>query len=362
MTKVNTNIKSLIYCIIFIGIFVIKQQMFLLAPDEEYLWTPDVIAFVFIKSGIIYLIVFLSLHFLFRFKGIFQRFAYVLASSIATCAVSFAYFDETSRNLVMENGLLSAAIGIPFALGGLIGILYHVNAGYSADGDDPHSLQNALDDHSILDKKTSLTQNRNETNSVKVSDQYVSGDNSHIDTGDAEYFNGPLQVRTSVSSMLFSAIASTGLYGIGKFLILFLRDFDSRVAIDNSRSSLDMLIHGYQTSMAPMEISMGLMLFLPFALVIAVCHYIAKWRNIIGYGGYAVIGLVSPVVFGLFFFFAGGIIGAAISMPTAIAMLMYRKLAGLEPKVVHEDIAVSDRRNLVGAHHARRNYGRVINN
>jgi hypothetical protein len=49
-----------------------------------------------------------------------------------------------------------------------------------------------------------------------------------------------------------------------------------------------------------------------------------------------------------------------MAFPCAIAMLIYRNLAGLEPKPVAEDILVNDRRHLVGSDHARRRYGRVI--
>ena len=43
-------------------------------------------------------------------------------------------------------------------------------------------------------------------------------------------------------------------------------------------------------------------------------------------------------------------------------MMLYRRLAGVEPKAVKEDVEVRDRRNLVGADHARRRYGRIIAN
>jgi hypothetical protein len=46
--------------------------------------------------------------------------------------------------------------------------------------------------------------------------------------------------------------------------------------------------------------------------------------------------------------------------PTAIAMSVYRNMAGVEPKPVKEDILVRDRRHLVGAQHPRRQYGRVV--
>ena len=49
-----------------------------------------------------------------------------------------------------------------------------------------------------------------------------------------------------------------------------------------------------------------------------------------------------------------------LAVPTAIAMVVYRNMAGLEPKPVKEDVIVGDRRNLVGADHARRRYGRVV--
>jgi hypothetical protein len=49
-----------------------------------------------------------------------------------------------------------------------------------------------------------------------------------------------------------------------------------------------------------------------------------------------------------------------MAFPSAIAMVIYRRLAGLEPKPIHEDIEVRDRRSLVGAQHARRRYGRIV--
>jgi hypothetical protein len=51
---------------------------------------------------------------------------------------------------------------------------------------------------------------------------------------------------------------------------------------------------------------------------------------------------------------------AAYAIPTAIAMLFYRYLAGLEPKALPEDVEVRDRRTLVGANHPRRRYSRIV--
>ena len=90
------------------------------------------------------------------------------------------------------------------------------------------------------------------------------------------------------------------------------------------------------------------------------CHLAARGLNKISYMSYFVIGLLVPIPASLIAGLNGLYIGLIAAVPVAITMAVYRNMAGLEPVPVKEDIIVSDQRSLVGANHARRQFGRVI--
>ena len=106
---------------------------------------------------------------------------------------------------------------------------------------------------------------------------------------------------------------------------------------------------------------MAMLMTLPLAATIYIGHMIARLRDKTSYQDYFIIGLMVPPILGIFLLFAFFFLGLAAALPCALAMAIYRKYAGLEPKPVHEDIEVNDRRNLGGDNNPRRQYGRVIN-
>jgi hypothetical protein len=71
------------------------------------------------------------------------------------------------------------------------------------------------------------------------------------------------------------------------------------------------------------------------------------------------VGAAAPIIVGLCLFVIGLLITMRLVLPLAVAMFAYRRLAGLEPAGLPEDIEVDDRRALIGADHVRRKYSRV---
>ncbi|HEY6633588.1 MAG TPA: hypothetical protein VIZ90_19205, partial [Rhizobiaceae bacterium] len=98
---------------------------------------------------------------------------------------------------------------------------------------------------------------------------------------------------------------------------------------------------------------------IPFAVMIFMCHHVCRALDKTSMLAYGVAGLVTPIALSVLTLFAVPL-GFYVAVPSAIAMMMYRRLAGVEPKPVKEDIEVRVRRDLVGASHARRSYGRII--
>ena len=105
---------------------------------------------------------------------------------------------------------------------------------------------------------------------------------------------------------------------------------------------------------------LGLMAPLPMALAVLFGHFLARAWGRDSYRTYMLIGAAAPVLLGLLAGVLGLYVSAQAIVPMAVAMAVYRNMAGLEPKPVKEDIQLNDQRNLVGESHVRRQFGRLI--
>jgi len=297
-----------------------------------------------LRGGLTYMAFFLAGHFALRHWTIGSRWAYAGIGAVACAGAVAIQMPAWAWASQIQHGTISLLGGFVALMGAVIGFLYHWRSGYEARGDDPAALARAL--------ATPGQEGRFDGISPTISD-----DRALVNTGAAEYFDGPLQVRTSVPIMFVAALLSAGLYGLGLFII--------RVGgqmVDQARAAMPLdqsLSLAVNAHLLTIVIS-GTFAPLPFAVVVFLGHMLAKSLDKQSYLAYAVIGLLLPVLVSVLAGVTGVIYGVQCIFPLAIAMCVYRNMAGLEPKPVKEDILLNDRRNLVGADHARRQFGRLV--
>lgn len=370
MLKVKTDVHALILGTLMVSAFSFfssRSGLYLEAPRA---WTPDALILDNLKAGAVYILPFLAGHLAFRKFGIASRWAYA-ALAAACCLGAFAILmPRANFEKMFDTGTVSLFLLFGAVAGGVFGFLYHWRSGYDAEGDRPQALAATL-----AGRMARVTQPEAKAppsgpivgegpssfaspEPLAFRNPSVSDDASLVDTGESEYFNGPLQVRTSLPVMFVASLAAMVLFGLGKYIISLA--YAAGTAKDKSPEGIASAAY----AAAAFE-GFGLLLFvvsvtIPMVVVIFVGHMAARAMNRTSFAAYGLIGLLTPVAMGLLVFFVGAIIGLQVAIPAAIAMMVYRNMAGLEPKRVKEDIMVKDRRNLVGADHVRRQYGRVV--
>lgn len=344
MHRVKTDFHAL-----FIGLLLVSALTYF-AAGYEILPSPkvrtlDAAVLWCLSSGIIHLAVFIPGHLLFRRLRVDGRWPY---AGLGALGCSVALLSHAALPRLLESGLTIAFLLFTAVAGAIFGFLYHWRAGYDAAGDDPAVLARMIVDNSVQPGAPGTFGRRQAS---------ISPDRALIDTSEEEYFEGPVQVRTSVPVAFIAALVSTSAFGVCKYVFgLGVRAQDLVTSGPEMAEKLSHLA-GFEGGMLLGTIVLGT---LPVAVIILAAHTALRAMDRQSYAAYAVAGLVTPVVLGLLAFVVFVFLGLLLAIPSAIAMMVYRNMAGLEPKPVREDILVNDPRNLVGADHARRRYGRVI--
>src|SRR5918993_104401 len=130
-----------------------------------------------------------------RSKGLWKRSAYVLIGALSASITHFVALAPGGYVRAIDEGHLLVILVIPLLLGGATGFLLHKSLGYSTGDDDPLLLEqtvgSAVASQAPIGAATSL---------------------GLINSGSAEYYDGPLQVRTSGWAALVAALA--GSFGV----------------------------------------------------------------------------------------------------------------------------------------------------
>jgi hypothetical protein len=339
-------------------------------PAKAPSMNEDLLALVFLQGGCTYVIVFLLMHLGLRQASVINRWAYAgLGAAAAAIAIATLTPPAGWRHLLSE-GRLAGYLGLVAAFGAIIGFLYVWRAGLDAEDDDVSALESmhAVQLRMVLDGQplpTPAAPTPAPAAAPAPAHVYSAAaapapatEPAVIQTETAEYFDGPLVVRTSPPVMFVAALVSGGLYAMGLFALGLASGMAQRF---NPSSQLLAALSGGAEMKAMLMLGTGLVLAVPATLLILLTHLVLRSQGRASYAAYGLGGLAVPVVLGLIAGPIGVILGVQNALPMAIAMCVYRSMAGLEPKPVKEDIRVKDRRNLVGADHVRRRYGRVVN-
>jgi hypothetical protein len=293
-----------------------------------------------LRGGLVYILLFVGLHLGLRRGGLAQRWSYAGAGALAALvAVSLATPGSAWGGMIAR-GNLSFFLGVIGVAGAIMGFIYHWRAGLEAGADDPQRLQEAV-------------------GAQRGEAETVTADEVLIDTGEEEYFSGPLQVRTSLPIAFIAALLSAGAFALVRALLSGFAEFSSLLPEHRGAPMLDLVSQSLAGQLLDMAL-LAVMAPVPFAFVVLIGHMIARAWGKSSYQAYMLIGATAPVLLGLLAGVVGVFIGLQALVPLAIAMAVYRNMAGLEPKPVKEDIILNDRRNLVGEQHARRQFGRLI--
>jgi hypothetical protein len=312
----------------FFTLEVVRTGLVIAAQDRASL---DAWVVMALATGAIYGLLFLVGHNQLRKHGQRSRGAYAALGAIAAVPPFLLATGWKPFVMASTGGTLSALFVCPLVAGALMGFLYHRRAGYETEGDDVAALAGTAPQPGAS-----------------------SAASGTIDSGTAEYFDGPLVVRTSLGA---NAIASL----LGGAVFVLAISFTELSGPYQSPMGEYMAMNGAGRTMLQGIIGIAI----PIALLLGVAHGMLRARGKHSYAAYAVAGLIGPAIVSVLIAMTGiSLLALAYLLqflaPSLVAMLAYRRLAGLEPAPLPDDIEVSDRRTLVGADHVRRRVARVI--
>lgn len=357
MARVRTNIGGFATSAAMAGAFQLAAQRHGLAHEMVLEWTPDAVAVAGLAAALCFALPFVAGHFILDRAGLTRRPYYALLGALSLAAGFLVTVPMARLQSLAEQGTLSLALLLPALLGAVIGFLYHIRAGWTTEADDPEALRALLADLPRSDEPAGEPGAAAPALAAPVrapafGRRGASEDFAHVSTGPSEYFEGPLQVRTSIASMAIAGAAAGALSG--------LLTMAGGVMARGTGWGLETLSGADINSTAGMVFGNAFFGAFLYPVPIYFGHRWAQNRGRTTLADYAKIGAAIPIVVGLLMFIVGVLATIWYVIPTAMAMALYRNLAGLEPRDLPEDIQVADRRTLIGADHARRRYGRVV--
>lgn len=310
------------------------------ATTPEYSPKLDTLVLQGLRGAFTYIVLFLLGHLGLRRLRQSGGWPYAGIGAVSAVAMVSSMTPMSTWRYMSEAGHVSWYLGVVLLAGAVMGFAYRRNAGLEAEGDDPWALEAELTARQTSD---------------------AAGDEAVlVQTESAQYFSGPVQVRTSLPIAFVAALLSSGAFALCQILIGAFTELPSQLALNPGAHLVDMIARSL-TSQA-LALVTALVAPVPFALVVLGGHLLARARGLTSYKAYLIIGAGSPLLLGLLAGPVGIIMGFGAIIPLAIAMATYRNWAGLEPKPVKEDIILNDPRYLVGENHARRRFGRLIKN
>lgn len=361
---VRTSFSALAVGGLMAGLFdlaVIRQ----VTPFEARFDTVDGKVLGAVVGAVAFLVPFVAAHMAARAAGLGRSVVYSAAGAIALLVSFLASGGLHVIDLAAANDMVTVAFIGPAAMGGVFGYLYHHRAGYSGQGDDPAKLAARIGatrsqaDPLATGEKPAFGHAPHSRAGVASSADFGSAAPKAgpdlVDVDGTSYFSGPLQVRTSIPLMLIAGLCAGAALAATRLLFSLMP-----VMFDFGYGSLLPKLGGRSTYGLVDVLASGLAGAILFPIPIYICHMFARSRRWTSLAAYAGAGALLPIALGLAIFLIGVVVTVMFVPPMALAMLLYRRLAGLEPLALPNDITVRDPRTLIGEDHVRRSYNRVV--
>ena len=326
---IRTDRAALVTGGVLIGLYVMIAAHLFARSDGAAAWTFDHMAVVALAAGIVHAVLFAAGHQVLRRQGWRSRAAYVALGAACACMAFLAGVGLDPFREAAAEGTVILTVLRPAVAGMIAGFLYRRRAGFDREGDDPHALASAA-----------------------VEEANGSG-TAVTTTATAAYYDGPVQVRSSPVSALIAALFGAALHVLAVMTGLMA-------------DALPADAYPPTFSLPGRAAALGIVgLGIPYVLFVLAANRMLAAAGRTSRRAYAVVGGVTPLVFGLMLCVVGlGPLGFIMTgqfiLPSIVAMLTYRSLAGLEPKDLPDDLEVRDPRTLVGADHVRRRSHRII--
>jgi hypothetical protein len=332
---------------------------------ETALWTADVFIGRSLIPAIIFAAIFLAGHMVLHSYSKSQTVFYCLLGSLALNAAFYGSFGPEIIAKASDNGIGFFIAGAVFLTGSMIGFAYRRFAGLETEGDDPAKLASLME-HGVAsaaadnpDRYTQTAPAILDATARNSGEVGMSADLAYAATDTAEYYNGPLQVKTSANAVFIAGLIGGGVFAITDSLLVVAMDVFW--GTDFGRAFFNAYFQNFASGNGLLGyVGFGLLMgILVFPIPVYLCHKFCQSRGRNDINFYAGVGAAAPIIIGLCLFVIGLLITMRLVLPLAVAMFAYRRLAGLEPAGLPEDIEVDDRRALIGADHVRRKYSRV---
>jgi hypothetical protein len=292
-------------------------------PDPA---SPDkLVLFALLFAGVNFAVMFAG-DWLARRKGLWRRSHYMALGAVAATAAHAVALAPAAYVQAAREGILFALVLVPPLIGAVTAFLMHLSLGYAAEGDDPQALARSAGN---------------------------GADSAVHDTGLAEYYEGPLQVRSSPMAAVLASLAGSALYV-----------FVTLVGLSDGFLPADAMPPLFRHNPVLFALYGICGCALPFYVMVMRSHSFLQRRAKVELKSYALAGVVVPGGFALALIALMGPMGFIFVLPwvlpAVVAMSVYHRFAGFEPLDIPADIEVRDPRAMLPADHIRRRVRRVV--
>ena len=358
MNRIGTHYPKLFFAGLAFGFYLVAASIRGWGTEPLSDFSNDAVLLTILKGGLVFAVMFTSGHLALRHLGISKAWAYAALGTVCALPLFVLHLASGMVEQLAATGNLSTGLFIPACIGAAIGLAYRKAAGVDGAVEDLDGMDAAYRRLAAASSGEGVSHEYDRPGRPMAAERAAAtADSVFVHEGN-EYFAGPVRVRTSLLSFLGASILGgvlsvlvQGILGLGSYMQM-LEGLGKSIRPGNLFEVLmgELLMKGL----------MSLLTLVPVIILIAVAHFALRSMGKSGYLAYGVAGLLAAPVMTLVTFGAAGPLVILATLPTIVGAVLYRKFAGLEPVPVAEDIIARNRRDLVGADHARRKAGRVI--
>lgn len=374
--RVSTKISAHITSALIAGAYATAQRRQFAAWQGDLSGiSPDTLIVMMVLPALVFAAIFGVGHVITRRLISGSRSVYSALGAVALLAASVVTMPLDLLEAAQSEGIVSILGLLTLGVGSLIGFLYFRSAGFEHEDDEIEQLEAVVSSPTVANTQVNEAQAEpvrpeqalqadagqavNPSTPQPVAQAFSApAETGKIETQNATFFDGPLQVITSKNAIFAGAFAG-GLAHFGYMGLFFLggSDFVSEYGSNP--------FEGF----TPVEFLSRMVFGMLFSQIVCLIvltpsvyglHKLLASRGRIDMRSYIIAGALAPLALGLLMFGFGIMLTHWLIVPLAVAMGVYRHLAGLEPAALPEDIEVSDRRTLVGHDHIRRRVHRVV--